>query len=283
MCRYILLNIARVLIVSAFITSLPAYGGDKDGCGGGVGELHVSCKTGNGIPATSGIPPTSTAVIIKVNIDPKFGAESSPLAVKIASYEPPTDWSLVLPTWLLAIFTFTLWQATRQMVKETMKSSQNVQRAFVFIKNIDVMVIPHQIKTIIIPVWENSGDTPTKKMRNYVNWQYFPTDIPQHFDFPDHFGEESTAMIIGPHATIPASPLEIENIYIDNILAGQGHLYIWGWAEYNDVFDKTIRHRTEFCNEVLISKMADNKVNFRFRLYRLHNGADGDCFKKLIT
>lgn len=284
MCHNALLKIFRVLVVFAFITSLPAYGGNDDVSkgGGGSGGVSKGCKIPVGISVTSGVPPANTPEIVKVNLVPQIEAESSPIAVKIAPHESATDWWLVVPTWLLAIFTFTLWRATKQMVKETVISSQNAQRAFVFIKNFDVNF--QQVNQVIInPVWENSGDTPTKKMRNHVNWTYFVTDIPPDFDFPDITGEESTAVLIGPHATLNTSPLEINMQCIDNVAQGKGHLYIWGWAEYNDVFENTNRHRTEFCSEVLISKISETEISIRFRLYKLHNGADEECIKKLIT
>jgi hypothetical protein len=56
-------------------------------------------------------------------------------------------------------------------------------------------------------------------------------------------------------------------------------LFVWGWAEYRDVFDGIPLHRTEFCNEVIVTEMgreeATGKVTFavRFSIYGPHNSA----------
>jgi hypothetical protein len=198
-----------------------------------------------------------------------------------------TDWWMVIPTWLLSFFTLglfiytaRLWKATGELVQESRSSLQSTQRAFVFIKILEVLNLPDTKKLIIIPQWENSGDTPTKNMLNHVNWALFEKDLPTDFDFPDLAGEERTPALIGPHAIQYASPLEIDAQHIDAAIAGTGHLYIWGWAEYDDVFPGTSRHRTEFCNEVLISRVSGKEFSIRFRLHRKHNGADGECIKK---
>jgi hypothetical protein len=64
-------------------------------------------------------------------------------------------------------------------------------RAFVFVKSFHVfpMTTPsNRLATIawrISPIWENTGNTPTRDMINYGN--SFPTigDLPKDFDFPD--------------------------------------------------------------------------------------------------
>jgi hypothetical protein len=271
----------NLLILSALIVSLPTYGEEKVGGGGGGGNVIIgSKKTASQNAAESGMLYPTLPDTVKVNIVPQISSESSPLIVKTIPNEPPIDWLMIIPTWLLAFFTAWLWVATKQMVKETIKSGQNTQRAFVFVKHFEVIAIISPKSIIIIPTWENSGDTPTRNMRNHVNFQYFDNDMPSDFNFPDYDGEEETPVLIGPHASMPASPLAIPPDCYGKLVKGTGHLYIWGWAEYNDVFDDTIRHRTEFCNEVLISETEDHKVATRFRLYKLYNGADGECLKK---
>ncbi|MGO8761500.1 MAG: hypothetical protein ACLQUS_05885 [Desulfobaccales bacterium] len=173
------------------------------------------------------------------------------------------------------------------------------QRAFVFVKGIH----PHTFnlpkwkiissewasimpkKVIIIPEWQNIGNTPTKNMRTHDNWmffplQYFPTGMPSDFNFPDLGTAVDIPVLIGPKATIFGSDLVISDQYIDAIIAGRGHLYIWGWAEYNDIFENTPRHRTEFCNKVIISWVDADRLRVEFRIHTKHNGSDNECYRK---
>lgn len=200
--------------------------------------------------------------------------------------QPTTDWRMVIPTWILAVstiglsvYTAMLWKATGQLVQESRGSLLSTQRAFVFIKAFEVHKIDDPKKLVIIPQWENSGGTPTKNMLNHVNWKLFDKDIPDDFGFPDFSGEEGTPTLIGPHATQYASPLEIDAQHIAAVTENKGRIFIWGWADYDDVFIGTTRHRTEFCNEVIITSVADNGITIRFRLHKKHNGADGECLK----
>jgi hypothetical protein len=56
-------------------------------------------------------------------------------------------------------------------------------------------------------------------------------------------------------------------------------LFIWGWAEYSDVFKDTSLHRTEFCREVLITSMGKDEATgktsaaVRFVFYGPYNTA----------
>lgn len=231
----------------------------------------------------------SSPFVVKLSPSSNVNPESQPQATRQDGQSSP-DWWMVIPTWLLAFFTLglfiytaRLWRATGQLVQESRNSLESTQRAFVFIKTFEVRNIPDPKKLIILPQWENSGDTPTKNMLNHVNWAYFEHDLPDDFDFPDFSGEERTPTLIGPHATQYTSPLEIDAQHIDSVIAGKQRIYIWGWAEYDDVFSATSRHRTEFCNEVLVSRVSDQELSIRFRLYRKHNGADGECLKKTTT
>jgi hypothetical protein len=103
--------------------------------------------------------------------------------------------------------------------------------------------------------------------------------VTDDFDFPDFSGDHTIGMLIGPHSTVNALPLEIGAGDLEEVIARRGHLYVWGWAEYNDVFADTPRHRTEFCNEVVISRDPARVIAVNFAVYKKYNGADEDCVK----
>jgi len=64
-------------------------------------------------------------------------------------------------------------------------TEQNIsatQRAFVFLREFQVTPLtnPQNMQLAafrIISVWENSGDTPTRRMVNYVSWQWLPREF----------------------------------------------------------------------------------------------------------
>ena len=108
--------------------------------------------------------------------------------------------------------------------------------------------------------------------------------MPDNFDFPDLGpNKDKCSVLIGPKGNIFGRDLVISEQFVNNAIAGRGKVYIWGWAEYNDIFENTIRHRTEFCNEIIISSIESDKVRIEFRIHTKHNGADEQCLKKPIT
>jgi hypothetical protein len=166
------------------------------------------------------------------------------------------------------------------------KSVVTVQRAFVVFKELTYSKLPNYQATEptgirFIVSWENSGTTPTKHLLTRLAWEVFTPDIPSNFDFPDRGPAPLSHPSIGPKSSINTASLDIPIDVFQAVKAGTYHLYIWGWAEYNDIFDNTDRHRTEFCTEVLApGNLADPIPELVFIVRTEHNGADGDAMKK---
>ncbi len=157
------------------------------------------------------------------------------------------------------------------------------QRAFVFCPEIKIHPVKDPNKLIMVPVWENNGTTQTKNMFCHVSWQPFPlTGIPNDFTYPDRGQKQLFPVLIGPKSRIVGARSIIEEEALNQIIEGHARCYIWGWAEYNDVFDNKIRHRTEFCHEVVLTRI-DGGCLQEFRTYGPHNGADDQCMKKPTT
>jgi hypothetical protein len=72
---------------------------------------------------------------------------------------------------------------------------------------------------------------------------------------------------------------------LEAIIAGTQHLYVWGWAEYDDVFEGTPRHRTEFCHKWSVGGDPRNptRVSHRYAVHDKYNGADEECEHPLRT
>jgi hypothetical protein len=178
--------------------------------------------------------------------------------------------------------------AAEDSTKISKEALISVQRAFVFIKLFETHVINNEFNEfLIMPMWENSGSTVANSLKNWVNFKVFPGEPPNNYDYPDldRDGQllpgqgEGLSMFIGPHATQYADTLAIPVPIMEEVRAGKLRLFVWGWAEYCDVFEGIPLHRTEFCNEVIVTAMgrdeATGKVTsaVRFSIYGPHNSA----------
>jgi hypothetical protein len=116
-----------------------------------------------------------------------------------------------------------------------------------------------------MPRWGNGGATITRDMVNYISWKSFPTaQFPADYGFPDLDGQGNeiaghpvtTSLVIGPHAFILANASFILTTLLEGARNGLARIFIWGWAEYRDIFDGTPLHRTEFCNELIVKAVS---------------------------
>jgi hypothetical protein len=192
-------------------------------------------------------------------------------------------------TAMLALFTLGLiyvgWrQAT--WIKRTVDDSnrQHVisNRAFVFLENIEETSATafrdhHSAATLVdvkvVPRWKNSGDTPTRNLVIQINSRLIVGDLPKGFEY-DYTGTPFRTMI-GPKANEWNSPVEFSNDDADTALNGRGHLYIWGRADYEDIFDGTPKRFTEFCLRAQISSDG-REITIRWVSYGNHNRSDAD-------
>jgi hypothetical protein len=199
----------------------------------------------------------------------------------------------------IAWFTWTLRNSTERLWIAGERHSERELRAFVFAKA--VAVTPHTFTELftgthgtweravawtVSIMWENSGGTPTKNMFSHVSTDFFDGEMPGNFTFPDLGDQTRIRTMIGPGAVIYSGAFEyrVEDPRVGEVFKRTKHLYIWGWAEYDDIFENTKRHRTEFCYEVFFVGAAyPNKVQFTTRMHRSHNAADEDCQYPLKT
>ena len=87
--------------------------------------------------------------------------------------------------------------------------------------------------------------------------------------------------IAGPKAMVEAVPGAISAEDLAAVQQGRKHFYIWGWAEYHDIFEGTKKHSTRFCNQlmqVIGNPMAaineHNMVQMLFGFHSENNCAD---------
>jgi hypothetical protein len=229
-----------------------------------------------------------------------------------------TDWAIALLTAALVIVGYWQWQAISGQLEEMKKGGADthelaiqaknqaiesgkandlakdalikVQRAFVIFNDVpDMQLIgANRNQAILFNFWlENSGTTPTRRFEAHINWAYGPNALPNNFTFPDKWppGEPhvNKFAILGPRAKTPLNAGPISTAIIEKVFLHQMHLYFYGWARYNDVFDKTPRYVTKFCYEMIPAEGklhlqgGDMRAGFQLVIYGRFNCYDEEC------
>lgn len=128
------------------------------------------------------------------------------------------------------------------------------QRAFMFIREIKTVV--HQdpetgrYQWSIHPIWANSGNTPTKGLSINTTYRLLDEPLPKDYDFPQS-REDLIPTIAGPRSMVEAVSGAISSEDLEAVQNGKKYFYIWGWAEYHDIFEGTRKHVTRFCNQLI--------------------------------
>jgi hypothetical protein len=181
-------------------------------------------------------------------------------------------------------------EAAKASTKIANDSLTKLQRAFVGFKNFhrgeayvrDPSGTAHDLDKQFVPIsieLENSGATPTRQLRTQVNFDKFPsTGLPADFRYLDaEIGRDPVTFVIGPKTTAKLSEFGISFRTLEEIRSGVAQGYVWGWVEYDDVFDDTPRHRTEFCFRIAKVTPPISKPNMEWDAHGHHNGMDDDC------
>ena len=177
---------------------------------------------------------------------------------------------------------------TAQAAEKTARTAENAlvagQRAFMFLREFKTFLhvddASGQYRWTLHPVWENSGNTPTKGLEIYTTYRLLDEPLAPGYDFPSTAEDRVTA-IAGPRALVEGAPGSIGAEDLAAVQQGKKYFYIWGRAEYHDIFDGTGRHTTRFCNQ-LVQVIGDpgapisehNMVQLMFGFHGEHNGAD---------
>jgi hypothetical protein len=205
-----------------------------------------------------------------------------------------------IATVILAIFTGRLWYATAglreiaEMQSGDLKASVAVanrtadlaernltatERAFVHLKTIvgDPIRDPNQVLRIFTVVfeWENSGTTPTRDLAVNVNWTHQWGDLPGGFLYP-YNDAGRTRLFLGPKAISHGGQIDIPRDVIDAVRSGRERVFIWGRADYSDIFEGTRPHFTQFCFTLEV-RTIPGAERYGFSLYGNYNRSDEDA------
>jgi len=178
----------------------------------------------------------------------------------------------------------------RQMIESNRINRENmesVQRALVFFGG-EVGAIKRTTGkkvtslTLVFP-WQNSGATPAMRGKSRVNWLTVPGDLPNNFQFPD-LGDPRLNQFEIPPKGFGNGTADVSIEYIEKVKAKRARMFVWGWITYNDIFHKTPRHLSEFCDELTniessSADLTDPAVNIKWEssLCQSHNCSDERC------
>ncbi|WP_353071484.1 hypothetical protein [Tunturiibacter gelidiferens] len=186
---------------------------------------------------------------------------------------------------LLVVFTCLLYRVSDQ----TAAANVATQRAFISFSGVGGQNISDPTgKTLVgmslSPVWQNSGTTPGRDAISQVNWQVWPTDIPEGFTFPDNSSVERRKFVIGPKTPLALQMGGIPIEQFDQVRQRKFRLFVFGWVRYRDIFPDTPVRLTEFCSEIVNiastkADMTDPTNNFSWAAQgcREYNCYDEEC------
>lgn len=164
-----------------------------------------------------------------------------------------------LATIIIAAFTATLWRATTAQGILAREAFIADKRAFVFPSGITPFYEPDaatgHFNWRIGVTWQNSGDTPTRQLRFYVDGLLTNAPITPSYDFnyidpratpgPGMLGPKTPGSAgQAPHMPHQAALTPQDIVDIQN---GRKFFYLWGWARYFDILPDTDEHITRFC------------------------------------
>jgi hypothetical protein len=174
-----------------------------------------------------------------------------------------------LAAMVVAAFTGTLWFATDKLWKSGQATFEASQRAFVFLDGFDFELTPadnrvadadlppwyrghkHLFMTYFAlrPRWKNAGETQTRKMFVQVDWRGPPGPIPPIYEYR----KPPEPMFLAPKAVegTPFFEAPTARTLVDYGLRPLGVppcVFIWGRADYKDVFGKP--HFIEWCHKL---------------------------------
>jgi hypothetical protein len=184
-------------------------------------------------------------------------------------------------TVFIASFTIVLAVVTNRQARLTKEALVTTQRAFVFMEDIEALFStkwgtdanPSALNFVMAPRWRNSGDTPSRNLTIRVNWQPFDGELPKDFDFP--FTDEPIKTLIGPDANEWSKHIRISDSDVSKATDGALQIYIWGRADYEDIFRNTPQHFTQFCYRLRFHRFG-REVKVQFVPYSDYNKSDYD-------
>lgn len=188
-----------------------------------------------------------------------------------------------------------LWQVTNATLAHAERASVRELRAYVSVREISMdqfrgpgrisisspnVIVPGDVQSYrISAMLENGGPTLIRNALVNINHTLRVGDLPENFDFPD--GEKTERAAMGARGIFHTPGFFVPISDVRTVVEKANRLFVWGWIDYDDVFEGTPRRRTEFCFDVEADDRPDGGDTYmRFSPYGRFNGADGDCMRR---
>jgi hypothetical protein len=127
----------------------------------------------------------------------------------------------------------------------------------------------------------NGGATSTKGLVDNVEYYFSDSPLSDDFEFP----ETQTPMngALGPKDEIQVRTANIPIGQVASVQRKLGHIYVYGWATYRDIFPETRPHLTLFCYELFPNTILSDVTSIDYKLVATfaeckdHNCNDDEC------
>jgi|GEM_PF-4452207 len=165
-----------------------------------------------------------------------------------------TDWVIAASAAVYAFFAVRQWQAIRHQANIAQEALVANRRAFVFTTGYTQFWERDPSSGLynwrFRPILRNSGDTPTKNLRMYVQCEVRDTILPPGHGFA-YQAADTAGGTIPPRLDVNGGQVPrgqaITPPDIRDAQTGKKFIYMWGWIEYFDVFPNTKKHITRYC------------------------------------
>jgi hypothetical protein len=226
-------------------------------------------------------PPLAVKVIPSPKTEAQFDAEQKERDDRAAL----NDQLLIYAGLLVAVgaflaFAFAMLAFYQSLALRAMRRSADLaerniaaaQRAFVYISALNWNAASANVK--VSPIWANAGTTPTRRLRISTNWKASHGELPADFDI--HYVRPPENLFLGPNAKAEIGTVFIPMRDIQAAIEQRLHLYVWGRATYDDLFEGTKPHFFEFCHRLEVTGETPGHIELRFTQFGLSNGSDED-------
>lgn len=179
---------------------------------------------------------------------------------------------------LIAVGIYTVVQICQTILIR--ENNEALQRAYVFLKDVRLERKNDDVFDIV-PEWENTGNSETVNMTAHINRLMNITPLPEGFNFGDIGTGTEVPIVLGPKTESGISFTAIRRSCLEkfNHRDGVSNFYVWGWAQYWDVFRRPTPHRTRFCwdiNDIVFGE-GNNVRRISYGLCKQGNCAENDC------
>jgi hypothetical protein len=100
-------------------------------------------------------------------------------------------------------------------------------------------------------MWANAGTTSTRRLRVATNWKASHGELPPDFDI--NYVRAPENLFLGPSARSEFGTVFIPMRDIQAAIEQRLHLYVWGRATYDDMFEGSESHFFNFCHRLEVA------------------------------